>query len=182
MNELSLYILDIVQNSIAAGATRVAIGLRVEGETLILTVEDDGRGMAAELLARVKSPFATTRTTRPVGLGIPMLEQCAAATGGALGIDSAPGAGTRLWARFGLRHVDRPPLGDLPGTMVALVLGSPDGPDFTLTLNDAIALSTAEVRAALGEVPLTTPDVLEWIRQAISEALDGMNTDLSGIR
>ena len=75
MNELSLYILDIVQNSIAAGAARVTIELKIEGDWLILTVTDDGRGMAPELLARVKSPFATTRTTRKVGLGIPLLKE-----------------------------------------------------------------------------------------------------------
>ena len=176
MFELALHILDLVQNSIRAGATLVTVEIMVNHreDTLTIRIIDDGCGMDAELLARVTSPFATTRTTRKVGLGIPMLKQCAEMCGGTFDLASEPGVGTTLTATFVDSHVDRPPLGDIPATMQALILGSPDVPDFVLCYvadGHESMFDTREVRQALGGVPLSEPAVLQWISDAISEGM-----------
>lgn len=174
MFELSLHILDLVQNSITAGATLVRIEWIWEGDTLTVVITDDGRGMTPELLARVESPFATTRKTRKVGLGIPMFKQLAEACGGNLTIASAPGAGTRLAATFKRDHVDLPPVGDLAGTMRTLILGAPDSPDFLLTATKdgrTFAFDTRQIRQTLQGVSLSEPEVLSWIGEYIAEGL-----------
>jgi anti-sigma regulatory factor (Ser/Thr protein kinase) len=180
MNELSLYILDLVQNAVAAAARRVAI--KVErpdpGDTIKISIEDDGRGMDEALLQRVMSPFATTRTTRKVGLGIPMAQSLCAACGGEFEIRSAPGAGTTLEMSMRASHIDRPPMGDLSETMAALVAGSPEAPEFTLRYargEDAFTFDTAEIREALGGVPLNRPEVLAWIGEYIKESITAVD-------
>ena len=176
MFELSLHILDLVQNSISAGATLVTIEILIDEEKneLIIVIIDDGCGMDEALLARVTSPFATTRTTRKVGLGIPMIKQSAEMCGGSFSIESAPGVGTTLRAAFEDAHVDRPPLGDLTGTMQALILGAPDKPDFVLRHvknGSEFLFDTREVREVLGGMSLAEPAVLQWIKSAIDEGL-----------
>ena len=177
MFELSLHILDLVQNAISAGASLVVIRVFYDEARDELTIEisDDGRGMDEALLKRVTSPFATTRTTRKVGLGIPMLGQLAQQCGGGLEIKSQPGKGTTLTARFQMSSIDLPPLGDLPGTLRTLILGSPDKPDFLLEYSRdgrAFCLDTRQVRAALDGLSLAEPDILDWIAGYIRE---GMN-------
>ena len=95
-----------------------------------MVIRDDGRGMSPELLARVTSPFATTRTTRKVGLGIPMMQENAEKTGGKLSIRSTEGEGTELTVTLDTKHIDCLPLGDLSGTLLSLILMHPDRPDF----------------------------------------------------
>ena len=172
MFELSLNILDLVQNSITAGATLVTIEITIDHERdcLVITIADDGCGMDEALLMRVTSPFATTRTTRKVGLGIPMFKQCAEMCSGSFIIESEKGIGTKLTATFVASHVDLPPMGDIPGTMQALVLGAPDTPDFVLRYTvdgNEFAFDTREVREALGGLSLAEPDILAWIKDAI---------------
>ena len=123
MQELSLNILDIAENSTRAGATLVEIAVTEDPDrdTLTIAVRDNGCGMDEKLLKSVRDPFTTTRTTRRVGLGVPLLEEAAQATGGHLSIRSAPGKGTELEAVFGYSHIDRMPLGDLAGTISALI-------------------------------------------------------------
>lgn len=176
MNELSLYILDLVQNSVSALARRVKIQVEFpDGEDILaISIEDDGRGMDAEFLRRATSPFATTRKTRKVGFGLPMARQLCEECGGAFEIDSAPGAGTRLRMTMRRSHIDLPPMGDLPGTMVALVTGCPQTPEFSLRYargENAFSFDTAEVREALGGVPLSEPEVLSWIGEYIRESI-----------
>ena len=176
MKDLSLHLLDIAQNSIRAEASVVSIGfeLREDGK-LIMTVQDDGCGMDAELLERVKSPFTTTRTTRKIGLGIPMLMQNAIASGGGVDIESEPGKGTLLTAVFDTSSIDCLPLGDLPATLVTLITANPDRPEFHLRCvspQGEMTFSTEEVRAALGpDVPLNEPSVAMWMESAISEEM-----------
>ncbi len=182
MKELSLYILDLVQNSVAAMARRVTIALDIQdtADLLAISIEDDGRGMDEALLARVTSPFTTTRTTRRVGLGLPMARQLCEACGGSFQITSAPGAGTKLRMTARLSHIDLPPMGDLPGTMVALCTGCPETPEFTLRYargERACAFDTAEVREALGGVPLNQPEVLSWIGEYIRESIMAVDQD-----
>lgn len=176
MNELSLYILDLVQNSVAASARRVRIAIEFPdgSDLLLISIEDDGRGMDAELLKKVASPFTTTRTTRKVGLGIPMARQMCEDCGGTFEIESAPGAGTKLLMIMRRSHIDLPPMGDLPGTMAALVTGCPETPEFSLRYargEGAFTFDTAEIREALGGVPLNRPEVLSWIGEYIRESI-----------
>ncbi len=173
MKELSLNILDIVQNSLAAGARNVEIDVAeaAADDRLDITIRDDGGGMDEELLSRVADPFTTTRSTRRVGMGIPLFKMAAEMSGGAFEIESAEGGGTRVYASFGLSNIDRPPLGDMAATMTALIQGSPDV-DFIYTRiggKGKFVFSTAELRKELQGVPLTEPSVLRWIGEFIAE-------------
>ena len=115
---------DAVQNAIEAGATRIEAVLEEDDEAVRITVRDDGKGMDGATLARVWDPFFTEpgkHARRRVGLGLPLLRQMAEATGGEVSIDSKPGAGTTLACRFAAKHLDTPPLGDVPGTLLALM-------------------------------------------------------------
>jgi len=178
MNELSLYILDVVQNSVTAGAKHISIVITFDtkADTLCVVIEDDGCGMSPELLSKVTSPFTTTRTTRKVGLGIPMIMQLCEMCEGKFDIQSKPGEGTKLTLIFQASHVDLPPMGSLPETMLTLVNGTPEGIEFTLIYRvdeNSFDFNTEEVRAMLGgDIPLNTPDVLNWIRDYIKENIE----------
>ncbi len=176
MFELALHILDLVQNSVAAGANLVAVTIALDtgADTLTITISDDGCGMDEQLLGRVESPFATTRTTRKVGLGIPMFKQCALMCGGTFVLRSARGEGTILTATFKASHVDLPPLGDLKGTMITLVVGSPEKPDFALTysVDDRLfEFDTRPIREALGGMPLSGSEILSWLDEYLAEGI-----------
>ncbi|MDZ4158770.1 MAG: ATP-binding protein, partial [Anaerolineaceae bacterium] len=127
MRELALHLLDIAENSISAGATNIQIIVKesTTEDRVRMSVQDDGCGMDAEMVTRIVDPFVTSRTTRKVGLGIPLLKAAAEACNGYLTIHSAPSKGTRLEVEFQRSHIDRMPLGDLPGTILSLVIGSP---------------------------------------------------------
>ncbi len=180
MRELSLNILDIAQNSLAAGATLVTLTVKEDkqADLLRLSVEDNGRGMDAQTLAKVRDPFYTTRTTRKVGMGIPLFRMAAEMTGGRLDIASQPGKGTAVTASFGLSHIDRMPLGDMIGTITALIRLNPEV-DFVYrhTVDGrSFQMDTRELREQLGDVPLCEPDVMEWIDSYLKEnenQLDG---------
>ena len=178
MKELSLNILDIAQNSIHAEATLVGISLEETGETLKLTITDDGRGMSEEFLSRVTDPFSTTRTTRKVGMGLPLLMLAAEQTGGYMTIVSRERSvhpddhGTEVCAFFYKNHLDFTPLGDVVSTVVSLVQGSPEV-DFVYSHvmpDRTVELDTRELREVLGdEIPLSSPEVLVWIRSSLIE-------------
>ncbi|MBN1756156.1 ATP-binding protein [bacterium] len=128
MEDLSLHILDLVENSIQAGATRVEILVAEEPgkDQLTIKIKDNGKGMDAETQSKVLDPFFTTRTTRRVGLGLSLFRQAARETGGDMTIVSEPGKGTLLEAVFQFSHIDRKPLGNLAETLMTLVTGNPD--------------------------------------------------------
>lgn len=174
MKELSLNILDIAQNSLAAGASRVEIALREDASgRLTLTIRDNGRGMDEETVRRVTDPFYTTRTTRKVGLGLPLLKLAAEQTGGTMEIVSSqtPPAGTTVTAVFDTAHIDFTPLGDIVSTVCNLIQGSPSV-DFLFTHETprgSVELSTAEMREMLGDVPLDSYEVLAWVRDYLNE-------------
>ena len=178
MNELALYILDLTQNSVTAGATCVEIRVTIdrEADSLLIEIIDDGCGMSPEFVAKVTSPFTTTRKTRKVGLGIPMIKQLCEMCEGVVKIESEAGKGTRLHLQFRLSHVDLPPMGDLAQTMTALVIGSPDKPDFRLVYTEGAEpyeFDTAAIRQILGDdVPLNTPDVVMWMQADLQEGLE----------
>ena len=172
MKEIALHILDIAQNSVAAGAAHVDITLAEEGGDIALTIADDGRGMSPELLATVSDPFTTTRTTRKMGLGLPLLRLAAEQTGGSLDIESTLGVGTTVRAVFHTDHIDCPPVGDMGSTISLLVQGSPQMElRYTRrTPRGTFILDTRELRAQLGpDVPLTEPEVALWLRDYVRE-------------
>lgn len=179
MKELSLHILDIAQNSLSAGAKNVEISIldsALEDKTEIV-IKDDGCGMDPEFLSRVTDPFTTTRTTRKVGMGLPLLKMAAEMAEGSFQIESKVGEGTTVTARFRRSNIDRPPLGDMSGTMVTLVQGSPDT-DFIYTYqtdSGDFTLRTEEIREILEGVSLSEPEVLSWIGEFLREKEISLN-------
>lgn len=128
MEDLSLHILDIVENSITACAKKIEIKIIEEKKKDLLTIEiiDDGKGMDEGALKNVLDPFFTTRKTRKVGLGLPLLAQSAEESGGSIKIESKPGQGTKVKATFGYSHIDRRPLGDIYESLKVLIVANPD--------------------------------------------------------
>ncbi len=183
MKELSLNILDITENSTKAGATLVKIGIDETDELLTITISDNGSGMKADTLLSVSNPFFTTRTTRKVGMGIPLFRFAAEQTGGALTIESRHAEefpdchGTTVKATFNKRHIDFTPLGDIISTVTTLIQGHPTV-DFLYTHSfgdGQVTLDTRELREVLGEVPLDTFEVIIWIRDNLAEQYEVFN-------
>ena len=177
MKELSLNILDIAQNSIKAGAAHIDITITEDAETMQILVADDGCGMTEEFVANVTDPFTTTRTTRKVGLGIPFLKMQAEMTGGNFAITSRHESahpedhGTETMAVFYKNHIDMTPLGDIVSTISTLIFCNPDR-DFHFThTGDGkdVGLRTEDLREVLGDVPLDTPEIAEWIKGFLHE-------------
>ena len=131
MEDLSLHILDIAENSISASAKRIEIRIDEDQANDLLTIEikDDGKGMDEQALQKALDPFFTTRKTRKVGLGLSLLAQAARESDGRIELSSAPGKGTRVKATFRLSHLDCKPIGDINETIRVLVAGNP-GIDF----------------------------------------------------
>ncbi len=178
MKELSLNILDIAQNSVKAGAKRIEISLERSGSWLTIAITDDGSGMSPEFAAAAADPFTTTRTTRKVGMGLPLFKLAAEQTGGTFLLASHQAAfegdshGTTVRAVFDTSHVDCEPLGDVASTITTLIQGNPEL-DFTYryrTEEGQKLLSTAEMRQMLGsDVPLNAPDVLAWVKAFLED-------------
>ena len=178
MKELSLNILDITYNSIKAKADtiEIAVSESVEKNVVEIEIKDNGCGMSEAFVQRVIDPFVTTRTTRKVGLGIPLFKQSAEDTDGSFSIRSKEGEGTVVYASFRLDHLDRAPIGDMSGTMVSLIQAN-DTIHFIYrhtTDNGTFVLDTDEFHAQLGDVPLSEPAVLNWIGEYINENLDAI--------
>lgn len=182
MPEIALHLLDLVQNSIQAGARLVTILFTLSADFLLtMVIRDDGRGMDGETAQRVLSPFATSRTTRKVGLGIPLTRESALQTGGSFELTSSPQEGTQVQAVFDTRHIDCPPLGKLADTLSSIILGNPDSPDFCIRLAGPAgeeALDTRQMKDTLGPVPINNPDVALWLTSHLN---DMANQCLGGI-
>lgn len=174
MKEISLHILDIVQNSITAGASLIEVCLDIDSseDKITISIRDNGRGMDEQMLHAVESPFTTTRTTRKVGLGIPLFAAGAEASGGSFDIDSIKGVGTTIKAVYRLDNIDRPPIGDFAGTMHTLIVCNPSL-DFVVEVvvdSESQKLDTREIREVLGsEIALDTPDVSSWLKENLDE-------------
>ncbi len=172
MKELSLNILDVTENSVSAGAKNIDLSIIEDNEGILtLTIRDNGCGMPEEVVRRVIDPFYTTRTTRHVGLGIPLLKLSCEQTGGSLNIESTVGKGTTVVATFNTRHIDFTPIGDMVLTMKTLIMGAPDV-DFEYlhqTPEGKAELSTKALREVLGDVSLAEPEVISWIGEYLTE-------------
>lgn len=173
MKEIGLHIMDIAQNSVRAGAGEISITLSesITGDTLTLTVADDGKGMDEETCRRATDPWFTSRTTRRVGLGLPLLQMNAGLSGGGVTIDSAPGKGTTVTAAFRYSHVDRPPLGDVSGTIALLILSNPGiNIIYTHLCDDkSWSISTREIKEELGEDAVTDLTIVRPLKEIINE-------------
>jgi anti-sigma regulatory factor (Ser/Thr protein kinase) len=155
MEDLSLHILDIVENSITAAATEIRI--RIDEDTrndrLVLEIHDDGTGMDKEMQMRALDPFFTTRTTRRVGLGLPLLAQAARESGGQFEVTSSPGNGTTVRAVFQLNHPDRKPMGDIPGTLGTILAGRPRLDLVFEYTRDEVVIDTLDTRSCRRDEP-----------------------------
>jgi len=178
MKDLSLHILDIVQNSLVAGATKITVCIREElqANRYIIEVEDNGCGMSQEVLHRVTDPYYTSRSTRKVGLGIPLLKQSAEAAGGSLSITSQPGKGTMLVATFCHNHLDRAPLGDIAGVVVLLAGANPDVRIIFIHQVDDLQyrFDTNDVKATLEGLPISDAGVMRFLKEMINENLNAI--------
>ncbi|HZW05113.1 MAG TPA: ATP-binding protein [Anaerolineaceae bacterium] len=185
---MSLHILDIAENSIAAGADTIEIVVSedTKDDRLRLQVKDNGRGMDAELIERVTDPFVTSRTTRKVGLGIPLLKAAAEACDGWLTIQSEPGKGACVEVEFQRSHIDRMPLGDIATTLLNLVVTNPQIRWlFSYQVDqDAFKFDSQPIRRELGDIPLSEPVVLAFLRELISTGVSNVqpSEDAAGQR
>jgi anti-sigma regulatory factor (Ser/Thr protein kinase) len=188
MRELSLHILDVVENAIEAGAHHVEVVIieDVDADHLTIAIQDDGRGMDEQTVRQARDPFFTTRTTRRVGLGIPLFAAAAERCAGALTIASTPGRGTTIEATFQHSHIDRAPLGDMSATLMCILMRDQD-----LDVHyvhrvlrhgsaSAFELDTATVRQELGNVPLYLPTVRHWLGKYIAQGEQQIKENLNG--
>ena len=178
MKELSLNILDIVQNSIRAKASMISISVEesVIGNTLSIGIKDNGEGMPAKMLETVTDPYTTSRTKRKVGLGLPFLRQHAEMAGGNLNIISVPGEGTSVEANFILNHFDRQPLGDISGVLKIMIIANP-GIEFAYrhkTDMGKFEIDTKEIKEVLETEDLTDNGLMNDIRDMIRDNLESI--------
>ncbi len=173
MRELSLNVLDIAQNSVVANATVIEIEI-IENSTtndLFIGIYDNGKGMSESQLESVLDPFFTTRTTRKVGMGVPLFKFAAEMTGGKFEIESEEGVGTKVKAYFKTNHLDFTPIGDMASTVISLI---------TMNLNidfiykrsldkKSFTLDTRQLKEILGDVPLNEPSIAQWIKDYVNE-------------
>ncbi len=181
MKELSLNILDITKNSVSAGASHIDVFLDETPDGILkLTIRDNGCGMSEETLRGVTDPFYTTRKTRKVGMGLPLLKMAAEQTGGRLHIvssDKEGESGTTLEAIFDTRSIDFAPVGDIVSTVCILIAGSPEI-DFDfhdISPRGTVSLKTAELREVLGDISLDEPEVQDWIKGYLEEQYGALN-------
>ena len=178
MQELSLNVLDVAQNSVSAGASLIEIGVAEDtaADRLTIVIKDNGCGMTAEQVQKVIDPFYTTRTTRKVGLGVPLFKMAAEMTGGSFNIESTPNVGTTVTAVFVPSHLDCMPLGDITATVCSLIQCNPDR-DFCYTYSwngSSFSADTRQFRQVLEGIPLNSPEVINFISEFIEENTCGV--------
>lgn len=175
MREIALHLLDIAENSVAAEATVIDISVieDLQNDRLKAAIKDNGKGMDSDTVTRICDPFVTSRTTRKVGLGIPLLKAAAEACEGYLRIQSDIGKGTKLEVEFQRSHVDRMPLGDLPGSILTLVVGNPEI-HWRFSYQALLPKSKPEflfdsepIKKNLEDIPFSEPEVLSYLRNLI---------------
>ena len=181
MREIALHLLDIAENSVAAGGKNISVHVLEDlvRDRLTVSVIDDGCGMDAATVEQVQDPFYTTRTTRSVGLGIPLLKLAAEQADGSFNLQSEPGKGTWVEAEFRHSHIDRMPLGDLSATFLTLLISHPQV-DWTFLYrvtsgnkdSREFLLESADLKRELGDISLTEPEVLTFLRGIFEEGVE----------
>jgi anti-sigma regulatory factor (Ser/Thr protein kinase) len=173
MEDLSLHILDIAENSINAGAKNIEINIVEDTKNNLLTIEiiDDGKGMNEKVVKIATDPFYTSRTTRKVGLGLPMLKDAAEAANGKVEINSRAGSGTKVTASFQLSHIDRKPIGNMSETLVALIAGNPNIEIAYIEKSDSkkFIFDSSEIKNRIKDCQINSPEVLIFIRNYIND-------------
>lgn len=172
MQDLSLHLLDIAENSIRARAKKIIIELNeaISNNKLSLKISDDGEGMSQQMIQIITNPFVTTRTTRRVGLGIPLLYQNCLNAGGTLEIHSVLGKGTVIEAVMQYNHIDRLPVGDMASSLIALIQGNPYM-EFIYTHvyeDKTFIFNTSEIKQVLGAVAINEPEIIQWLKSYIA--------------
>ena len=180
MREISLHILDILQNSVTANASLIELGITEDKEKDLFEfyIKDNGKGMDEEFLKNVTSPFTTKRTTRKVGLGIPLLKLAAEGAGGCIDIKSKVGVGTVVKATFSYNHIDRQPLGNIVDTMFTVITSYTET-DFLYIhkiKDKTFELDTREMKKILGGVPMNDPGVMQWLLGYLKEGEEELNS------
>ncbi|HHV59749.1 MAG TPA: sensor histidine kinase [Clostridiaceae bacterium] len=177
MKDISLHLLDIVQNSLAAEASRVEISLKADnGGKLEILIKDNGKGIEKDILHMITDPFFTSRNTRKVGLGIPLFKASCERSGGMMHIKSEKGKGTEILATFAIDNIDRPPLGDVGETVSCLVMMTPEVEiELVITAGEEkFVFNSFEVKRQLGDVPLDNYEVITWIKEFVNENVNKM--------
>jgi hypothetical protein len=180
MRELSLHILDIVENGITAGADLIYISVHEarKEDWLKIVIRDNGSGLPREKRKKLTDPFVTTRKTRRVGLGLPLLAAAAERCAGSLEVQTGASKGTEVAATFQYSHIDRAPMGDIVATITTLIMGNPDV-DFVYThiINENdFTLDTREVRQELGNLSLMDPVVIHHLTKSIRNSIDELTS------
>jgi anti-sigma regulatory factor (Ser/Thr protein kinase) len=183
VRELSLHIMDVVENGVAAGATLVDIAVAEDrkGNRLEITIKDNGRGIPADLLEQVLNPFYTTRTTRRVGLGLSLFREASRRCEGDFHIQSREGEGTEVYASFKRNHIDLAPFGDIASSLTTLIMGNP-GVDFVYSHDvdgELFQLDTRDVKQELEDVPIHHPDVIQYLTRFIRESLAELRREVT---
>ncbi|MGI9950981.1 ATP-binding protein [Moorellaceae bacterium AZ2] len=179
MEELALHLLDLMENSLAAGADRLELRIQEDlaANRMIIELMDDGRGMEEGEIEAALDPFFTTRASRRVGLGLPLFRATARQCGGDLTLSSRPGEGTRVVATFELNHIDRPPLGNM-GATIAAVLGREVPVELYYRHQrgqEVFEFSTSRLREILGDIPFNLAPVLAWVRDFVNQGLQRLH-------
>lgn len=175
MQEIAMNILDIAYNSIRAKATLIQILIldSIKQNIIEIKIIDNGCGMDQKNIARVCDPFYTTRTTRKVGLGIPIFKESIEATGGTFTITSSLGSGTEVIGVFVKNHLDIPPMGNIVDTMITLIQAD-EKIDylFRYTTDDfEFKLDTRKIKEILDDVLINQPEIIIWLKDYIKEGL-----------
>jgi hypothetical protein len=175
LRELALHLLDIIENSISAQANNITVEIIEDtiNDRLKMSVQDDGKGMDAEMVARVVDPFVTSRTTRKVGLGIPLFKEAAEACKGHLLLQSEVGKGTRMDVEFQRSHIDRAPLGNLTNTFLGVIIGTPQI-HWVLKYqvnSEVFIFDDQPIKAELQDIPLSDPEVIKFVRNMLEEGI-----------
>ena len=178
MKELAMHVYDLMENSTAANSTEVKLTIRdsLKDNIYAFTIEDNGKGMSPEFLAKVTDPYTTSRTTRKVGLGLPLIKMNTENCGGGMKLQSEPGKGTRLDFWFQHNHWDRPPMGDLAGTIVMLCAAHEDIHIIYrhITDEDEYVFDTDEIHEALDGMPMNDVKVMNWLKDMVQENLEAI--------
>jgi hypothetical protein len=175
MKELSMHVYDLMENSTAANSTEVKLTIRdsIKDNDFHFVIEDNGKGMSPEFLARVTDPYTTSRTTRKVGLGLPLIKMNTENCGGGMKLESELGKGTRLEFWFQHNHWDRPPMGDLAGSLVMLVSQHEDIHFIITYITDEgeFVFDTDEIKEALGGMSMNDLSILKYLKEMVIENL-----------
>jgi len=181
MDELLLHVIDLVENSLAAGAGRIVVVIREDSacDRVEISVVDDGKGMDQETRRNAQDPFFTSKNGKRVGLGLPLFKQTAEATGGSFSLGSELGVGTQITASFGKSHLDRPPLGNLPDSALALLVMAGEASLELHYERDGLikTMESREIQDALEGLSLTHPAVITFLKQYVQETFGSNDTE-----